>query len=383
MTRAGAMLAVCNCMRTAACLVGLLSLTLAAGCGLADSGDDSTADQNVQATKDGVPEPPEVLTGRYELSSFFDLTSAGLLPDAANETLKALSKFKENPSASIVELLTAANVPILGTVLKWLPGPLKDPFYNWFNEHVFKRVYAGLPVTEQIAGIIDSLGSIITRFEVVSALELGPADPSGNASANHRFAGVAFTVGDKRTYVDSPDLVSRIVAAENFKANVVHITESAPDVEDGRLDLGDHTFPLPLGQFAVLGADQFVKQKFGAADLRAGLGQIIDCAALAKFVAEKCVANLCVGHEDDVKSLCEAGLDAVVSETKSRIAPLAFSSVQFASGEAKMWDAYLPDGARDNKADRLDNGTWKTLLDPGNGKKRPVVATFVGKRIPD
>src|SRR5438128_1064973 len=123
------------------CALGALVLTASlAACG----GDDTTSDpdalpneshQNGASEKggvrigpdgvpvgaDGKPLDPKI-EGKYELASSFDLTSAGVLPDVANDTLKALSNFKEHPSQTLVDLLDAANVPVVPTVINAIPG---------------------------------------------------------------------------------------------------------------------------------------------------------------------------------------------------------------------------------------------------------------------
>src|SRR5262245_86590 len=89
---------------------------------------------------------PVELSGQYELSNRFDLTSAGLLPDIANQTLRSLSGLKDNPAGTIIELLQAAGVPIVSTFLGALPDVLKQAIEGWFNDHVFKTLFDGVPV---------------------------------------------------------------------------------------------------------------------------------------------------------------------------------------------------------------------------------------------
>src|ERR1043166_6879498 len=97
--------------------VPVIAIALAAvACGGSDEGgpDEMSADgtrnggpvgeTGVPLGPDGLPVGPDgkplapKLDGRYELSNYFDLTSAGVFPDVANDTLKALSHFTEHTS---------------------------------------------------------------------------------------------------------------------------------------------------------------------------------------------------------------------------------------------------------------------------------------------
>jgi hypothetical protein len=354
-------------------------MTSAIACGSASSDEGAAGPGNPELADTS---SSELLSGRYELSSRFDLTTAAVLPDAANESIRALANLKENPASTIMDLLVAANVPIVGTVLKWLPGALKTPFQNWFNEHVVKSIYQGAPVTQQLAGITDDLASIATRFEVVSLLEIPRLDDYGNTKVTHSLGGVAFTIADKRSFFAAPPVVVDVSRANAVAANAVHIVETSPMVEDGRLELGDHYFGVPVGDFAIKALDKVAETKLGAPNFRAALGQMIRCDELAKDVASKCIGPACVGHESDVKAMCEAGLDAIVEVVDRGLLNLNFKAMHFTSGEAKMWDPLTTGGGKDGKVDRIDSGLWIAGLNIGQGE-HSVVATFTGKRIGD
>src|SRR5688572_16948008 len=95
------------------------------------SGPNGGQNGGITIGPDGVPVGPDgqpidpKLDGKYELANTFDLTSAGILPDVANDTLKALSNFKEHPSQTIVDLLDAANVPVVPDVINAIPGAIR------------------------------------------------------------------------------------------------------------------------------------------------------------------------------------------------------------------------------------------------------------------
>jgi hypothetical protein len=328
---------------------------------------------------DGKP-LPTVLTGKYEVSSYFDLTSTGVLPDLANDTLRALSGLRESPAKTMFDLLEAAKVPIASQLLGALPGVIQDAIAGFIDDQVFKRVYKSVPAAKQIAGVIDDTASLITHFEVVSSLDIEQLDDKGNTKASHAMSGVAFTWNEKRNVFTAP------VVADATKSlvdvNAVHIVERSPEVENGRISFGDHNFGVPLGRYALKAVDWALQQKFGVANLRAAVGEIIDCAAVAKGVAGRCIGPVCVGHETEIRNVCNAGLDQIVKEVESSVGAIDLKVVHFKSGNAKMWDAATKGGPLDGKCDRIDDGIWKAGISLGKEEK-PVLTTFSGKRVGD
>jgi hypothetical protein len=328
---------------------------------------------------DGKP-LPTVLSGKYELSNTFDLTTTGVLPDLANDTLKALSGLRENPAQTMFDLLEAAKVPVASQLLSALPGILQDALEGFINDHLFKRLYKSAPVAKQIAGVIDDTASLITHFEVVSTLEIPELSDMGTGRAKHAMSGVAFNWAEKRNVFAAP--VVQTAIQDNVDVAAIHIVERSPKVENGRLEVGDHGFSVPLGEYALKAADWALKEKFGVPDLRGAVGEIIDCADLARGVSKRCIGPVCVGHETDIRNVCNAALDQVVKEVRGKIGGINLKLVHFKTGQAKMWDAPTEGARLDGKCDRIDNGIWKAGISTGKEEK-PVFTTFVGKRVGD
>ncbi len=354
-----------------------LHASLALACLLAIACDASNGDPTAPGGA-----ASEELSGRYELSTHVDLTGAGILPDLANHTFSALSQLAETPAHAILSLLEAAQVPIVSTVLALIPDVLLGYFEGWIDAYVFARLYEGVPVAEQLVGLVDDLASLVTRFEIVTELELGTPGDTGDAAAGHRLVGVAFTLGGQRWLTPVPPALADVVSAPDLTCNAVHIFESSPAVENGRLDVGDHDFGLPLGTLALATLDQALAERFGVPDLRGALGLLVDCSALAQTVASSCLNLICVGHQAELLELCDASLDLVAAQVEERVRALDFRALHFARGEARMWDAASEGGALDGRIDRLDRGTWDLGLNVGAGE-HPVSATFVGHRTGD
>jgi hypothetical protein len=385
-----------NLMPRRAAITALLITAFVAGCGDEASSDPSGSPSlngeggpvaigpdGLPVGPDGKPLPPK-LEGLYELSSEFDLTTAGVFPNGVNDTLKALSNFREKPSQTLVDLMDVANVPVITTVLGLMPSAIRDYVLGFIDEHVFKALYQAVPLTQTLTSMVDDLASIATKFQVVTKLDLPPGDGIGNAKAKHTISGLGYLWNGERHVVSAPELVSRFTA-QTADANAVALERRSPDIETGRLKLGAHTFSIPVGSFAVHGFDELAKAKFGAASLRDALGKVVNCDGLASSVATQCIdpwgpGKICVGHEADIKEICTTGLDLLVDAIKGQFARLDLPLVRFKEGLTQMWDAPTPNGPLDAIVDRLDHGFWTTSIAVGN-VDRPVVATFTGRRV--
>jgi hypothetical protein len=334
---------------------------------------------------DGKPLAPK-LDGKYELSNYFDLTSTGVLPDPANDTLKALSNFKEHPSQTMVDLLAAANVPVVPNVLDAIPSFIRDQVLGYIDDHLVKSLYKSVPFAQTLTGMLDDLASITTKFELVTNLELPVGDAIGDSQASHTFAGVAYNWSDKRNVINAPDVLETL-EKQSVHANAVSLEKRSPVLESARLKVGDHVFNVPIGSFAVLAADKLVQDKLGVPDLRAAFGKVIDCAALAQDVSTRCVdppgpGKICVDHKTEIEGLCNAGLDILVGTIQGQIKRLDLPLLHMKEGEAQMWDAPADKGPLDATIDRIDHGYWTATVNVGKSEKT-ILATFIGHRIGD
>ncbi len=386
-------------------IVPVVLIALAAvACGSSDDGspDPLSSDgtngtggnggSNVTLGPDGLPVGPDgqplapKLDGKYELSNYFDLTSAGIFPDVANGTLKALTNFKEHPSQTLVDVLDAAHVPIVPQVINAIPGLIRDQVLGFIDDHLFKSLYQNVPFAKTLTSMLDDLATITTQFELVTNLELPPGDEIGNSQASHTFTGVAYKWNAKRTFIGAPTVL-KTLEQQSVAANAVALEKRSPALESARLKLGDHKFDVPIGSFAVLAADELAKDKFGVPNLRAAIGKVVNCEALADDVSKRCIdpigpGKICVDHKSEIKGLCETGLDTLVATLQAQIKRLDLPLLHLKDGEAQMWDAPADKGPLDATIDRLDRGFWTAGVNVGKTEKT-ILATFVGRRIGD
>jgi hypothetical protein len=380
------------------------ALVLTAGSVVACGGDDELVDvakptagekskagpdQMTGVNEDGVPIGPDGLPlkpqlhGTYELANKFDLTTTGILPEVVNTTLKALSDFREKPSSTLVQLLDAANIPVVDTVINVIPAGIRDFFLGYVDDFVFTALYEKVPVAKHITGMLDDLASIMTEFELVTTLELPEGDAIGDARAKHTIRGVAYDWSEKRHVVSAPELVANL-AAQPADTNMAALEKLHPEIETARLSIKDHTFKVPIGSFAVYAADLLAKDKFGKADLRDAIGSFVNCPALSQTVASRCIsvgsAKVCVGHATEIENMCTLGLDVLVGVLIGQIKDLDIPFLQLKDGTAKMWDAPAPGQPLDAIVSRIDTGHWTASVKVG-GEDKPVLATFTGRRL--
>ncbi len=374
------------------CLLPALFLVLACG---SNDGSEAfgggtslpSAPETVAANEKEQTAPEEkpaltTLSGKYELSTRYDLTTAGVFPDVANGSLRALSQLKDNPSKTIIDLLKAAHVPIIATVLALLPDQIEAPFENWFNDAFFDTVYQNMPASKRIADLVDDLASLATKFEVTSSLNLPTPNENGESGASHALTGLGFTILGQRTIFHAPASLAPETHADHVPATLLHILEHSPKVENGLLELGDHGFSVPLGDYLVQAADKLAEAKFGAPTFAEALEKAFDCAGIAHKVSDRCLGPVCVGHETQIKEMCIAGVDLVAHQVLDNLRAIKIDFLRLANGQAAMWDAPKPDGVMDGKIDRLDKGRWTAFMRTSL-VEHSVTATFTGTRVAD
>jgi hypothetical protein len=309
--------------------------------------------------------PSEAVVGQYEVTSTYN--AAGALPDVATETLGILSGLADDPAGTLIDLAEQAGAPI-----DWVPDALRDQFADWMNEYIAARVFQGAPVSEEIARWTQDIAGMLHHFDIVSQMDLATVD--GSTAANHVLAGVAFDFRGTRRLVDTPDIVEQLTIARDVSCSIAEAGAG-----EARLDVGDHAFHMPLGDFAVVGFNMGLEQVLGIANLRAALELFIDCPGLADDVSSRCVGPVCVGHRDEIEGFCRMGIDLVVNEVESRIASIDFAELHLASGEAALLDPGKDDSALDGTFDQIDRGVWQAVVNI-DGAELPVDATFVGAR---
>jgi hypothetical protein len=261
-----------------------------------------------------------------------------------------------------------------------LPGPVADQLKKAINDFFASQVYGNARASSELDAVTAAIETVVARPDVVSQLSLLAPDATGATTATHRLEelryhldGGAFEI--TVPIVTPPGAASSVLTVETGATARVTAGDGG---EDAHLDVGDHAFGVPYGDYVLAAVDQVMEQRYGT-DLRGALGRLVDCNAMAASVAGTCVFGACIGHQSTLAAICNSGLDLAYQQMTERVRALRFDALR-QNGDAQMWDAATPGGATDRRIDRLAAGRWAASIDFGMGP-RNVSATFAGTRL--
>jgi hypothetical protein len=334
-------------MRTIAIVA---SLVLAA-CGTTEPGDGRNDDG-------GTPENPvPAKTGPYMMHTSVDFTVEAILPPQIETAVQLVRLFSTNPARALFDLAEMKGVPAVGIIRDVLPGVLEDKLEGWINDEIAKIRINGKPLTAYAGELAALAETALSEFAVESSLTIdGPR-------ATH-----TLTALDLR-----PTGIDYRLPIGGLAGDILTQTPTLDFAEGGLMGLSEQHFGLNYGEYAWQGMEYASTQMFGQG-IRDTIGKAVNCAGLAKTIADKCVLNACVGHETELKAVCNGGLDALVDFTHDRIAAQRLEVFHLASGQAR-----LVDDDADGYGDRIVDGTWQAELNLGLGLRK-APATFEGSR---
>jgi hypothetical protein len=286
-----------------------------------------------------------------------DFTIEAVLPRQVEEVVVTLRDFSTNPAHALLDLAERNGVPGVAILRGALPASLEARLEGWINDEIEKIKLQGKPLTEY-AGQIAMLAEIaLTQFAVDSELSID------GDTATHRITGIDL----------GPAGLDLRVPISGLAGDILTQSPGIALAERGAIQLGDQHFGLAYGEYAWQGIEAASKLVFGGG-VRQTLGAAIDCGRLAKAISDRCLLGVCVGHEAELRSVCEGGLDAVVDLAHGRLAEQRLDAFHLAQGAARLHD---DDG--DGVGDRISDGVWQAELNLGLGL-RHAPAKFVGER---
>jgi hypothetical protein len=336
------------------------SSLFSAGCGASDPADDGYGYGEGLGTPEN-PVPQAEDKGPYAVTSRVDFTVEAVLPAQAELVVVTLRAFSENPAGGLIAAADAAGVPAVKTLYDAIPGIIKDKLEDWINGEINKIKINGRTLP-QYAGEMAALAeTALTQFDLNSTLTMKPGE------ATHTLTGIDFGVAG----------IDVTIPINGLAADILTQHPTITVAEGGAVGFGDQKFGLNFGDYAWDSINQVSTNVFGG-DIRATLGKAMNCPGLAHTIAGKCVgvlgANVCVGHETELKQICEGGLDQIVNAVHDRFAAYDIDAFRFKSGTAR-----LVDDDSDGVADRIVDGVWDGELNIGMGL-RHAPATFTAAR---
>ncbi len=308
----------------------------------------------------GQPPAPLVTDGEYQLASTLDVEAQALLPGQAYEAVQILEGLRDRPAQTLFDMAEAAGVPVVGTLRDALPGPIESRLYGWIDGYIQGVTTGDGTIAQVINTVLTAAHTDVAHVELASTLTIT------GSTAQHRLDTVTLLVAGQSLSYDVAPLAAIGAAID---VPVIHGIS-----DTGALRIYDHSFEVPYGKIAWRAIQAQVTAQYGT-DLRGLLGRQINCAAMAANVAGQCYLGQCVGHESDLNSICEAGLDYAVAQVQDRVEAATIEPLALDAGTGQMIDGDFSDRV----CSMIDTGVWSARLDTGHGL-RPAPASFTGTR---
>jgi hypothetical protein len=341
--------------------LAIASMVLLAAC------DDPAGDPSTEPV---VNPEPRAVAGTFHVVSRFEVPATAAIPGPLGDALRLVHGLSTNPAGSLLDVAEGAGVPALDTLRLVLPASLESELEGWMNAYLEVATIDGVPVHDEVVALDALIRSVLLAWELRSELAL-PAPSAGT----HAPTALAFHV------LAEPVVIPVDATAPVTAGTGVYGTVAWPDGAGGpaRVALSDHAMGIPFGRYALAALHVVYEARYGAEDLRAALGVLVDCAGMASSVGARCLGPLCVGHEAELEAICDAGLEAMAAQVKERILELNYDAIHFESGAAIAEDVSVDADAGIATAARMAGGVWAATVDLGQGAEE-ASATFTAAR---
>ena len=343
-------------MRPTRLPIAFATLLALAACG--PGADDPTPPADVESAP---------LAGTFAVSSQFEVPATVAAPGPLGDALRLVHGLAVDPATALLDLAEEAGVPALGELRLVLPEALEAELTGWMNAYLVTATVEGVSPRDRIVELDTLIRSVLLSWELRSTLAL-----PGNGPGTHAPVAIAFE-GPTGPVVVPLDATAPVTSGVDVTAAL-----SWPDGPAGaaRVTIGDHAMGIPFGRYALVGLDAVLLLEVGAENLEGFLAAAVGCDALAASVAARCLGPLCVGHEAELREICEGGVAEAAAQLEAQVLGLDFRAIHFAQGIATapgVAPAVLPE------VSALEDGAWTATIDLGNGAES-AAATFVAVR---
>lgn len=328
---------------TAAALV-----TLATGC--AEEEAPATYGEGLGTPENPIPEDELP----YAVASRIDFTVNGAVPMQVTDATASLRTFAQNPGRT---LLTMADQTTVQGVKAEIGTTLSANLETYLNTEIDKARIATKTLRQLATDVVAITETSLTRFYLDSSLSMTPT------KTTHSLTDLNF----RPLSVDIVVPIGGLAADELMQHPTLTVAAA------GAITLGDQVFGLAFGKHAWSGINLASTTMYGGA-VQTVFASGINCSGLAMAVAAKCTSTACVGHEGQLRAICEGATAAVVGQLQQRVLAIEIDEFRFIAGTAR-----LVDDNNDGLADRILEGTWDGELDLGTGLRR-TPATFTATK---
>jgi hypothetical protein len=203
----------------------------------------------------------------------------------------------------------------------------------------------------QMTAQVATIAELVTGdFTLESSLSISPT------GAIHSLRDLNFT----------PLNLDVIIPIGGLTADKIKQSTTATVAAGGALALGDQWFGLAFGNHAWQ-AINLASTKVHGGDL--SLIETVNCDAIAQKVAARCLSGTCVGHIDELVTICLQGMTSLVGDLRDELGPVQLGTFRFVHGAARLVDT-----SGDGVADKIVDGTWEAETDAGMGARMTSIA---------
>jgi len=321
-------------------------------------GDDGSGDGS--GSQEQPPEPQMDASGTYRLNSQFDLATN--MPGTSGSFVNGLIAATDDPDDPMSWVLDQM-------LDQMQPGTLKDilvgakPFVaGYLNDRL-------TDLAPDLVGTITEIGhrmaDLTKHFGLNEKLAVNTVDQTYIARV---------TADGVRWTIDGNTMDLAFIDHNIDDVNVDNVFISY-DKNDSRLQIGEHTLPLPYGKLVRLGLVTAIIPSIdpNAHYLSELLYYQVNCTNVGTDIADA----LGFGSAAFWGSVCHAGLNQAANLVYEQIAASDSTLDMHLVGTARASDAN-----NDYKLDKLQFGTWTgTLTYDGTDATLAQPATFVGARM--
>ncbi|HEX5063640.1 MAG TPA: hypothetical protein VFV99_29885 [Kofleriaceae bacterium] len=295
------------------------------------------------------PLPEDDLT--YVVASRIDFTGGGAMPAPVTDAVASMRAFSQNPAKTLLGLADQTQVQQLKSAIG---TTLTNSLEGWMNTEIDKARIASKTLRQYATDVVTITETSLTNFYLDSALSMTPA------KTTHTLIDLNFR----------PITVDVVVPMGGFVADKMTQNPTLAVAEGGAMILGDEKFGIAFGDHAWAGINTASTTLYGSG-IQTAITTGINCSTLAKNVAAKCSGTSCVGHESQLRAICDGGGAALYGQLRERVVALKLDTIRFTAGTARLVDDHA-----DGIADRIDMGTWQLEMDMGVGLQK-LTATFM------
>jgi hypothetical protein len=297
----------------------------------------------------GTPEnpiPDEEAT--YKVTTRVDLTNNGAMPAQVTEIVANMRAFSQNPARAVLSLADQAALQQLKSAIG---TTLSSNLEGWINVEIDKARIASKTLRQVGSEVVTIAETNLTRFNVDSTLLITPM------KTTHGLTDLNFRPGS----LDIIVLIGGIVADKLTQYPAFTLAEG------GAVSFGEHKFGLAFGEHAWSGINLAATTLFGS-NLTTAMVGAINCSTLAKAVATKCSGSSCMGHESELRALCDGGSAKLIGELGAKVSAIKLETFRVVGGSGR-----LVDENNDGIGNRIVDGVWNIEMNTGTGLRMLAV----------